>query len=135
MGDRYFPVIILSTESPRILAEMERNAQPSRPATPALSILLNALFVFFNCIFSKPQNTLKLLKEAEEWAQWTVGSVLLQMHMFIRSAKHTYKVSWQGRGGRHVASGEMNCTPESFRESYFTLKVHVQSYIFLNIVG
>lgn len=50
------PVIVLNRESPRILAQMERNARPSGPATPALSIFLNALFVF-HCIFLPTENT------------------------------------------------------------------------------
>lgn len=57
MQDCYFPpVIVLSPESPRILAQMERNVRPSGPATPALSIFLNALFVF-HCIFLPTENT------------------------------------------------------------------------------
>lgn len=111
------PVIILRPESPRILAEMERNAQHPCSATPALSILLNALFVFSR-IFSKPK-TLELLKEEEEWPQRAVGSLLLQIQMFIRSTKHGYKVSWQGKGGRHVASRVMNCTVEFFMSCQF----------------
>lgn len=103
-------VIILSTESPRILAGMERNVQHPHPATPALSISLNALFVF-NCIFSSPK-TLEFLKEEEERPQRAVGSLRLQIQMFIRSNKHKYKVSWRGMGGRDVASSEMNCTAE-----------------------
>lgn len=106
------PVIILRPESPRVLAEMERNAQHSCSAVPALSIHLNALFVF-SCIFSKPK-TLELLKEEEEWTQRAVGSLLPRIQMFIRSTKHGYKVSWQGKGGRHVASSEMSCTAECF---------------------
>lgn len=107
MGDRYFPLITLSTESPRMLAEMERNVQHSRPAAPALSTLLNTLFVF-DCILSKLK-TLDVLKEEEERSRRAVGSLLLQIQMFIRSAKHRYKVSWTGERGGHVASSEVSC--------------------------
>lgn len=65
-------IITLSSESPRILAEMERNVEHSRLATPALSILLNAVFVFHS-ILSKPK-TLERLKEGEEWPRRGCGS-------------------------------------------------------------
>ncbi len=94
----------------------------TRQAAPALSILLNAMFVF-DCIFSKPK-TLELLKEEEEWPLWAVGSLLLQIQMFIRSTKHRYNVSWKGEGGRHAASSEMKCTAELFLSCKLYDKFH-----------
>lgn len=83
-------------------------AQPS----PAI-VYTSERRVCFSIVFSlNPKKTLELLEEEEERSQRAVGSLLLQIQMFIRSAKHRYKVSWKGEGGRHVASqrGElMSC--------------------------
>lgn len=62
MGSCYFPVIILSAESPEYWLKWEECVPPRRrPPVPALSPLLNAVFVL-NCVFHKPK-TLALLKE------------------------------------------------------------------------
>lgn len=85
----YFPVIILSTLN---ISWKWVECAPSR-AAPALSIHLNALFVF-SCVFYKPK-TLELLKEGSGKVRATVGSAPMHIHMVIWSAKHKYRVSRQ----------------------------------------
>lgn len=99
----------------------------------------------FSILFCLNQKHWSVSRKERNGHDGAVGALLLQIQMFIRSAKHRYKVSWKGEGGRHAASSEVNCTAELFMScklpfwkasfSYATSKIILHKIVYLSESG
>jgi len=104
MRDRHFPCNYIKH---RISLNISSNGEECTavsgwPPRHCQHFWMQCLFLI---VFCKPE-TFEFLREGAEWSQQAVGSLLLQIQMFIQSTKHRYKVSW--RGGRHITSREVS---------------------------
>lgn len=101
MGDCHFPCNYIKHRISQNISLNQEECTAFSPGHPSI-VYTSECHVCFWLFFVNTK-----VSQGKRRSHRAVGSLLLQIQMFIRSSKHRYKISW--KEGRRVTSGEVNC--------------------------